>query len=142
MRERTRALDHFAQGKVRVLVATDIAQRGLDVEGITHVVNYDVPTDPEDYVHRVGRTARAGAHGNAVTFVTAGDLGNFKTLQHHLGRAIERVHLADFDYAGTPQADRGSSGTRGRRSRAPKGLGSKSSEELTQEELDELLKFG
>ncbi|NNF37814.1 MAG: DEAD/DEAH box helicase, partial [Gemmatimonadetes bacterium] len=65
MRERTRALDRFAEGKIRVLVATDIAQRGLDVDGITHVVNYDVPTDPEDYVHRIGRTGRAGAAGTA-----------------------------------------------------------------------------
>ena len=141
MKERARALDHFARGKVRVLVATDIAQRGLDVEGITHVVNYDVPLDPEDYVHRVGRTARAGAEGTAVTFVTAGDLGHLKTLQHHLGRELERVHLAEFDYAGTPQADRGSGGTRGRHSRTPKGFGSKNTDDLSQEELDELLKF-
>ena len=141
MRERSRALEHFAKGKVRVLVATDIAQRGLDVEGITHVVNYDVPLDPEDYVHRVGRTARAGAEGTAVTFVTAGDLGHLKSLQHHLGRELERVHLADFDYAGVPQADRAGGGTRGRHSRTPKGFGSRSTEDLTPEELEELLKF-
>jgi superfamily II DNA/RNA helicase len=63
MRDRTRALELFSEGKTRVLVATDIAQRGLDVEGISHVVNYDVPLDPEDYVHRIGRTGRAGATG-------------------------------------------------------------------------------
>jgi len=142
MKERTRALDRFATGKVRVLVATDIAQRGLDVEGISHVVNYDVPLDPEDYVHRVGRTARAGARGTAVTFVTAGDLGHLKGLEHHLGRSLERVHLADFDYAGTPRADRGQSATRGRHSRSPMGFGSKQDRELSPEELEELLKFG
>ena len=141
MKERTRALENFSKGKVRVLVATDIAQRGLDVEGITHVVNYDVPLDPEDYVHRVGRTARAGAEGTAVTFVTAGDLGHLKTLQHHLGRELERVHIAEFDYAGTPQADRAQGGTRGRHSRTPKGFGSRSTEDLSPEELEELLKF-
>jgi ATP-dependent RNA helicase RhlE len=139
MKERTRALDRFATGKVRVLVATDIAQRGLDVEGISHVVNYDVPLDPEDYVHRVGRTGRAGAEGTAVTFVTAADLGHLKSLERHLGRDLARVHLPDFDYAGTPQTDRGKAGTRGRHSRAPMGFGSKTTSELTPEELAELL---
>ena len=141
MKHRTRALDRFASGKVRVLVATDIAQRGLDVEGISHVVNYDVPLDPEDYVHRIGRTARAGAEGTAVTFVTAGDLGHLKGLENHLGRSIERIHLADFDYAGTPQPDRSHTATCGRHSRAPMGFGSRSSEDLTPEELQDLLKF-
>jgi ATP-dependent RNA helicase RhlE len=138
MKERTRALDRFAKGKVRVLVATDIAQRGLDVEGISHVVNYDVPLDPEDYVHRVGRTGRAGAEGTAVTFVTATDLGHLRSLERHLGRELSRVHLAEFDYAGTP-TDRGKAATRGRHSRAPMGFGSKSTEDLTPEELAELL---
>jgi ATP-dependent RNA helicase RhlE len=139
MKDRTRALDRFSNKKVRVLVATDIAQRGLDVEGISHVVNYDVPLDPEDYVHRIGRTGRAGAEGTAVTFVTATDLGHLKTLERHLGRELQRVHLPDFDYTGTPQADRGKGGTRGRHSRAPMGFGSKSAGELTPEELAELL---
>jgi ATP-dependent RNA helicase RhlE len=141
MRERTGALDRFATGKVRVLVATDIAQRGLDVEGISHVVNYDVPLDPEDYVHRVGRTGRAGALGTAVTFVTAGDLGHLKSLENHLGRKLPREHLAEFDYAGAPQADTSSASTRGRHSRSPRGLGARLGEELSPEELAELLKF-
>jgi hypothetical protein len=93
------------QGKIRVLVATDIAQRGLDVEGISHVVNYDVPLDPEDYVHRIGRTGRAGALGTAVTFVTAGDLGQPQEPRAAPRPVPARVHLPDFDYAGTPQAD-------------------------------------
>jgi ATP-dependent RNA helicase RhlE len=141
MKHRTQALDQFASGKVRVLVATDIAQRGLDVEGISHVVNYDVPLDPEDYVHRIGRTARAGAEGTAVTFVTASDLGALKTLENHLARRIERVHLSDFDYAGTPRTEGGSSTTRGRHSRAPRGMGSRDVGDLTPEELEKLLKF-
>jgi ATP-dependent RNA helicase RhlE len=141
MKHRTRALDRFASGKVRVLVATDIAQRGLDVEGISHVVNYDVPMDPEDYVHRIGRTGRAGSTGTAVTFVTATDLGALKTLEHRLGRVVERVHLPEYDYAGVPQTEQRAASSRGRKSRSPHGMGSKSSEDLTDEELDALLNF-
>jgi ATP-dependent RNA helicase RhlE len=70
MKQRRKALEAFADGKVQVLVATDVAQRGLDIEGISHVVNYDVPRDPEAYVHRIGRTGRAGASGSAVTFMS------------------------------------------------------------------------
>lgn len=141
MKERTRALDRFAQGKVRVLVATDIAQRGLDVDGITHVVNYDVPLDPEDYVHRIGRTGRAGAAGTAVTFVAAGDLGHLKSLEHHLGRPLERQHLPEFDYAGAPRTEKsGGGGARGRHSRARRGMGSQLGKKLSPEELAELLK--
>jgi ATP-dependent RNA helicase RhlE len=135
MRHRVRALDRFATQKVRVLVATDIAQRGLDVEGITHVVNYDPPVDPEDYVHRVGRTARAGAVGTAVTFVSAQDLGYAKAIEHRLGRSLERVHLPEFDYAGAsvPRDTQGRAHSRG-------GIGSKSDEELTPEQLKDLLR--
>jgi ATP-dependent RNA helicase RhlE len=142
MKERTRALDRFARGKVRVLVATDIAQRGLDVEGISHVVNYDVPLDPEDYVHRIGRTGRAGATGTAVTFVTALDLGALKTLEYRLDRTVERVHLPEFDYAGTPQTEQRSAARRGSKTRAPHGLGSRATDDLTPEELEELLNLG
>ena len=142
MKERTRALDRFATGKVRVLVATDIAQRGLDVEGISHVVNYDVPLDPEDYVHRIGRTGRAGATGTAVTFVTATDLGALKTLEHRLGRSLDRLHLPDFDYAGTPQAESRSTFRRGSHSRSPKGMGTRSAEELSADELAALMSQG
>ncbi len=142
MKHRTRALDKFATGKVRVLVATDIAQRGLDVEGITHVVNYDVPLDPEDYVHRIGRTARAGATGTAVTFVTATDMGAFRSLEHHLERTLERIHLPDFDYAGAPQREARSAFRRGSHSRSPKGMGTRSVDELSPEELATLLNPG
>ncbi|GMV07325.1 MAG: DEAD/DEAH box family ATP-dependent RNA helicase [Gemmatimonadota bacterium] len=142
MKHRTRALDKFATGKVRVLVATDIAQRGLDVEGISHVVNYDVPLDPEDYVHRIGRTGRAGATGTAVTFVTATDLGAFKTLEHRVGRALERTHLPEFDYAGVPHSEGRASFRRGSHSRSPKGMGTRAAEDLSPEELAALLNPG
>ena len=141
MVHRTRALERFAEKKVRVLVATDIAQRGLDVEGISHVVNYDVPKDPEDYTHRIGRTARAGAIGTAITFLAAADLGAFKSLTYHIGRDLERIHLPDFDYAGTPQAVSGASPTRGRHSRSPTGMGSRDADDLSDEELADLLKY-
>lgn len=137
MKARTRALDRFAEGEVRVLVATDIAQRGLDVEGISHVVNYDIPLDPEDYVHRIGRTGRAGAVGTAITFVTATDLGHLKSIEYRLSRPIERVSLPEFDYGGESGggAPAGPRRTRGGRS------GSKAAEDLSPEELAKLLKF-
>jgi len=142
MKHRTRALERFASGKVRVLVATDVAQRGLDVDGISHVVNYDVPLDPEDYVHRIGRTGRAGRTGTAVTFVTAGDLGAMKSLEHRLGRTVERIHLPEFDYTGVPQRETRSAAARGSKSRSPHGLGARSADELSPEELEALLNPG
>jgi ATP-dependent RNA helicase RhlE len=142
MKYRTRALERFATGKVRFLVATDVAQRGLDVEGISHVVNYDVPLDPEDYVHRIGRTGRAGAKGTAITFVTAGDLGALKSLEHRLGRAVDKIHLPEYDYAGVPQKETRSAAKRGSKSRSPQGLGAKSAADLTPEELAALLNPG
>jgi ATP-dependent RNA helicase RhlE len=142
MKQRTRALDRFATGKVRVLVATDLAQRGLDVEGISHVVNYDVPLDPEDYVHRIGRTGRAGAKGTAVTFVTAADLGALRSLEHRLGREVEREHRPEGDYAGVPRKESRSAAARGRKSRSPQGMGSRSVAELSPEELEALLDPG
>ncbi len=142
MKHRTRALERFASGQVRFLVATDVAQRGLDVEGISHVVNYDVPLDPEDYVHRIGRTGRAGATGTAITFVTASDLGAVKSLEHRLGRSIEKIHLPEYDYAGVPRTETRSAAARGAKSRSPHGLGSRSANDLSPEELAELLNPG
>jgi ATP-dependent RNA helicase RhlE len=120
------------------LVATDIAQRGLDVEGISHVVNFDVPTDPEDYVHRIGRTGRAGAVGTAVTFMTALELGYVKALEHRLGRKIQRIHLEEFDYSGTPPTDRPEPR---KHARTARGVGSRSAADLSDEELEKLLSF-
>ena len=97
-RERVAALEGFRAGKHSVLVATNIAARGLDVEGISHVVNYDVPEHAEDYVHRIGRTARADAVGNAITFVTPDDEPLIHRIEYLLGRKVERKTLPGFDY--------------------------------------------
>jgi ATP-dependent RNA helicase RhlE len=96
--QRQQALDGFKKGRVKVLVATDIVARGIDVEGITHVVNYDVPQNPEDYVHRIGRTARAGASGTAVTLVTEEDVYDLAAIERLIGMTIERHDLPGFAY--------------------------------------------
>ena len=100
--QRESALEGFRSGRHQVLVATDVAARGLDVEGITHVINYDVPPVPTDYIHRVGRTARADAEGEAITFVTPEDEGDLRGIERALGRSIPRVTLPDFDYRAPP----------------------------------------
>jgi ATP-dependent RNA helicase RhlE len=97
-RERISALEGFRSGKHGVLVATNVAARGLDVEGISHVVNYDVPDHPEDYVHRIGRTARAEADGDAITLVTPEDEALIYRIEYLLGHKIERQTLPGFDY--------------------------------------------
>ncbi len=97
-RQRIAALEGFRSGKHRVLVATNIAARGLDVEGISHVINYDVPEHPEDYVHRIGRTARADADGDAITLVTPDDEALIHRIEYLLDRRIERKTLPGFDY--------------------------------------------
>ena len=97
-RDRISALEGFRSGKHRILVATNIAARGLDVEGISHVINYDVPEHPEDYVHRIGRTARAEADGDAITLVTPDDEGLIHRIEYLLDRKIERKTLPGFDY--------------------------------------------
>ncbi len=97
-RERIAALEGFRSGKHRVLVATNIAARGLDIAGISHVLNYDVPEHPEDYVHRIGRTARAEADGDAITLVTLDDESLIYRIEYLLGYKIERKTLPGFDY--------------------------------------------
>ena len=96
--QRLRALKDFKSGAVRVLVATDIAARGIDVDGISHVVNYDFPMHPEDYVHRIGRTGRAQAVGDAISFVTAEDQSALRSLERFIGRGIVRKRAEGFDY--------------------------------------------
>jgi ATP-dependent RNA helicase RhlE len=97
-RDRISALEGFRSGKHRVLVATNIAARGLDVEGISHVINYDVPEQADDYVHRIGRTARAEADGDAITLVTPDEEALIYRIEYRLGRKIERETLPGFDY--------------------------------------------
>ena len=97
--QRLRALKDFKSGHVRVLVATDIAARGIDVDGISHVVNYDFPMHSEDYVHRIGRTGRANAVGDAISFVTHEDHGELRALERFIGRGLVRKKAEGFDYA-------------------------------------------
>ncbi|MFO1461637.1 MAG: DEAD/DEAH box helicase [Verrucomicrobiota bacterium] len=101
--QRLRALADFKSGAVRVLVATDIAARGIDVDGISHVVNYDFPMHPEDYVHRIGRTGRAHAVGDAVSFVAPEDQEDLRRLERFIGRGIVRKRAEGFDYSQRPQ---------------------------------------
>ena len=100
--QRTVALDAFKRGKARVLVATDIAARGIDIDELSHVVNFDVPHVAEDYIHRAGRTARAGAVGEAVTFVAPDEMGGLRAIERALGASLPRLTLAGFNYAGRP----------------------------------------
>lgn len=96
--QRTQALDGFKKGSYRVLVATDIAARGIDVEALSHVVNYDVPVVPDDYIHRVGRTGRASMTGDAFTFVSPEEEGDLRAIERAIGKSLPRVTLPDFDY--------------------------------------------
>ena len=96
--QRLKALKDFKSGAVRVLVATDIAARGIDVDGISHVVNYDFPMQVEDYVHRIGRTGRANAIGDAISFVTNEDHGELRALERFIGRGIVRKKAEGFNY--------------------------------------------
>jgi ATP-dependent RNA helicase RhlE len=96
--QRTQALAGFKSGKHRVLVATDIAARGIDVEALSHVVNFDVPNVPDDYIHRVGRTARADMTGDAFTFVSPEEEGDLKAIERAIGRRLPRVIVPGFDY--------------------------------------------
>ncbi len=96
--ERKQALDGFKNGEHRVLIATDIAARGLDIEGISHVVNYDVPRNAEDYIHRIGRTGRAEALGDAVTLVAFDEEEFMDRIEKHIGSKIERRRYKDFDH--------------------------------------------
>ncbi len=102
--QRLRALKDFKSGAVRVLVATDIAARGIDVDGISHVVNYDFPMHSEDYVHRIGRTGRAHAVGDAISFVTPEDHGELRALERFIGRGIVRKKAEGFNYSAAAPA--------------------------------------
>jgi ATP-dependent RNA helicase RhlE len=100
--QRTQALAGFKSGRYAVLVATDIAARGIDVEALSHVINFDVPAAPEDYIHRVGRTARAEATGDAFTFVAPQETGELRAIERAIGKQLPRVLVPGFDYTKRP----------------------------------------
>ena len=100
--QRTAALAGFKNGTFPVLVATDIAARGIDVDALGHVVNFDVPQVPDDYIHRVGRTGRAEATGEAFTFVSPEEEGNLRAIERAIGRRLPRITVPDFDYTARP----------------------------------------
>ena len=113
--QRTRAMDGFRRGDYQVLVATNIAARGLDVDHITHVISFDVPPVPEDYIHRIGRTARAQAEGDAFVLVSPQEEGSLAQIERHIGQRLPRITLPDFDYGQAekhrpPQRERTSGG--------------------------------
>ena len=103
--ERERALNGFRDGRYEVMVATDIAARGIDVEQISHVINFDVPHHPEDYVHRIGRTGRAQSVGDAFTIMTGEDVQEIAAIERFIGQKIPRVKIAGFNYAYTRLLD-------------------------------------
>lgn len=142
MKQRRGALEAFTDGHVQVLVATDVAQRGLDIEGISHVVNYDVPRNPEDYVHRIGRTGRAGATGTAVTFVSAADAMQMRDIDRILKEPLPRISLPGFDYDSNLLEPTAPPKPAARTGRAGNRMGSRKTENLTPEQLQELLKVG
>ncbi len=102
--QRTDALEGFKNGRYRVLVATDIAARGIDVEALGHVINFDVPAAAEDYIHRVGRTGRAELTGEAFTFVSPQETDDLRAIERAVGKPLLRVTLPDFDYSAKPSA--------------------------------------
>jgi len=100
--QRTAALAGFKSGRFRVLVATDIAARGIDVEALSHVINFDVPKVPDDYIHRVGRTARAEMRGDAFTFVSPEEEADLRAIERAIGKRLPRVTVPGFDYRAAP----------------------------------------
>jgi len=94
--QREAALKAFKMGKTNILVATDVAARGIDIDSVSHVINYDIPEAPEDYVHRIGRTGRAGKGGRAITLFTIAEEHSMRAIEKLTGQAVERVHLPDF----------------------------------------------
>jgi ATP-dependent RNA helicase RhlE len=109
-REREQALRGFRDGRYEVLVATDIAARGLDIANVSHVINFDVPQHPEDYVHRIGRTGRAEATGDAFTLMVAEDVMHVRSIERFIGQKVERVKLEGFNYKYTALFEEGKPG--------------------------------
>jgi len=104
-RERMDSLEGFKSGKYEIMVATDIASRGIDIAGVSHVINYDVPMHPEDYVHRIGRTGRAQNVGDAFTIMTGEDVQDVAKIEYFIGQKISRLKLEGFNYLYTAMHD-------------------------------------
>ena len=122
--QRKAALDGFRKGKVQVLMATDVAARGIDIQGVTHVINYDIPTAFDDYVHRIGRTARASADGDAITFVTPDEAKTLRAIENGLGAPIPRAEWVGdvkLDTAASPSRAKVASPKSHTKKRGPKG---------------------
>ncbi|MDA0350472.1 MAG: DEAD/DEAH box helicase [Verrucomicrobia bacterium] len=100
-KERKQALDGFKSGAHKIMIATDVAGRGLDITGISHVINYDVPRNPENYVHRIGRTGRANTEGDAITLFSADEMDPVKAIEAYLGEPLKRETIENFEYAFT-----------------------------------------
>jgi ATP-dependent RNA helicase RhlE len=111
--EREQALRGFRDGRFEVLVATDIAARGLDIADVSHVINYDVPHHPEDYIHRIGRTGRAEASGDAFTLMVAEDANHVFSIERFINQKISRVKLDGFDYRYTALFEQDKPGQKG-----------------------------
>jgi superfamily II DNA/RNA helicase len=114
--QRNRTLARLRSGVVRVLVATDVAARGIDVASITHVINYDLPKVAEDYVHRIGRTGRAGASGTAISFASSEDIRQLKQIERYIGQQIERMSVPGFEAKHPLRSDNGAAKRPGGRS--------------------------
>jgi ATP-dependent RNA helicase RhlE len=105
---RQAAIEGFRNGSIKILVATDIASRGIDILQISHVINYDMPGSTDDYIHRIGRTGRVEKNGDALTFVTKADAGKIIDLERIMNKPLERLTLEGFDYT-KPAPDNGTS---------------------------------
>jgi ATP-dependent RNA helicase RhlE len=112
--QREAALAGFKSGRTRILVATDVAARGIDIDAVSHVINYDVPEAPEDYVHRIGRTGRAGNKGQAITFFTLAEEHSLRAIEKLTGQQVERVFLPDFGGVKPVEGQSAKSGPSGR----------------------------
>jgi ATP-dependent RNA helicase RhlB len=104
--QRIRTLDNFKEGKLQVLVATDVAGRGLHIDDVTHVINYTLPEEPEDYVHRIGRTGRAGAIGTSISFACEEDSFLLPDIEEQLGMKLECIHPDEKLLDEAPQFER------------------------------------
>jgi ATP-dependent RNA helicase RhlE len=113
MDQRRSAVEGFRGGRYKVLVATDIAARGLDIADVSHVINYDVPQHPEDYIHRIGRTGRMAAAGDAYTIMVAEDIRHVNAIERFISQKIPRVKLENFDYRYTALFEEGKPGHAG-----------------------------